>query len=119
MNINWDDVTAFASEANNVADEAANAILDHVNDHFEPSNFGGEGSPKLRMARIYLAAHIGSLIGRGGGAVGPVVSSSAGRLSRTYAVIQSANAGSYDSTSYGSLLKALIATTPARLGTAV
>lgn len=118
-NITWDDVVAFAAEAAAVPEDAQNAILDYLNhEALDASNFGGEDSHKYRMARIYLAAHAGILVKRSGGAAGPVTSSSAGRLSRSFAVISSIQSGSgYESTSYGVLYKQLLATTPARLGT--
>lgn len=112
----WSDVTGMFSTdvalaALTVA--AQDAILAWVNEQLNVDLFGGEDAPKTRLARIHLAAHMATM-GRRGGAAGPVTSSSAGGLSRSFATPPiSAN---YDATSYGSVFKMLLGTTPARVG---
>lgn len=113
--IEWSDVLEHAAELSTVTAGARETILGVVNAYLEVSIFGGEDSDKLKLARIYLAAHIATSAARAG-AAGPMTSSSAGRLSRSYAVAQSAS-GTFGATSYGVLLRMLIDTTSARLGT--
>lgn len=113
--ISWTDVVAFASGLSSVATLAQETIIAYVNDELDVDNFGGEEAPKLKLARIYLAAHFGTMTLRGSGAAGPMISSSAGGLSRTYAQIV-AGGGSYGATGFGALYKQLLNTTMARVG---
>jgi hypothetical protein len=115
----WTDITTYpgASGLSTVDIAAQATILGVVNGFFNVGAFGGEASADLKLARILLAAHIGTLSQRGAGAAGPVISSSAGGLSRTYAVFMAATQTMYGSTSYGSLLELLIRTRVTRLGT--
>lgn len=116
--IAWADVTAMAPELATVDVGAQVTILAHVNAALSVSTFGGEAAPKLRLARILLAAHYGTGVASGGAApAGPVVSESDGGLSRTYAQPGGGDsAGSaWASTSYGRELAALIRSSAARL----
>lgn len=115
----WADVTAIAPELSTVSDDAQDSILAHVNTALAVDIFGGESAPKTRLARIYLAAHLGSASRTGSsgasGAAGPVVSESAGGLSRSYANLTSASGtGGLSSSTYGQLFEALVGSTPAR-----
>ncbi len=110
----WTDVVDFASELSALDSEAQTAILAYVNDALSPKAFGGEDSPKLKLARIYLAAHVGTLSRGGGGPSGPVTSETAGNISRTYAAAGGAPSD-WSSTSYGQLYIALVRTSRARL----
>lgn len=118
--ITWDDVEDFAPElASGVADGAQTAILDYVNNEaLDAVNLGGETARKYWLGRLYLACHMGTLAPKRAGAAGPVTSSSAGRLSRSFGVVASGDSSTWGLTSYGSLLKGLLATTGARVGTA-
>lgn len=114
----WTDVVAFAPELSTIAAGAQTDILAHVNDTLVVTEFGGETAAKTRLARIYLAAHFGTVTAQGAaGAAGPVVSETVDRLSRTYGQPYGGGAApdSLDSTSYGKAFRALVRTTPARI----
>jgi uncharacterized protein YfaP (DUF2135 family) len=115
--IAWADVTAHAAELSTVAVGAQTDILAHVNTAFAVSVFGGEDAPKLKLARIYLAAHMaksGKLAASG--AAGPVTSETADNISRSYAVaMASSGSDTWSSTGYGRLLAQLVRTSSARL----
>ena len=116
--IAWADVTAFASELSSVDVATQTDILAYVNAALAPDAFGGEASARLRIARIYLAAHHGALSLRSS-AAGPVVSRSEGDLSVTYGYsLASAASGDplLDSTEYGKLYRQLVRTTAALRG---
>jgi hypothetical protein len=60
----------------------------------------GESAQTMRMARIYLAAHLGTVSIRCG-VPGPVVGESVGLVSRSYAVLASAGAYALAASIYG------------------
>lgn len=97
--ITWTNVTDHAAELSTVGSAARVDILAYVNDALAPGAFGGSSSNAYKLARIYLAAHLGltSRPGTSGNQAGPVTSESAGGLSRSYA--QLASAASDDSAS--------------------
>lgn len=115
--IEWSDVVGFASEMSSVAEEVQDYVLAYVNDALDPDQFGGTASPKFRMARLFLAAHIGSGArpGTDGSVVGPVIAESAGGLSRTYANVVSSAMADLEATTYGQQFQAMIRRSPARL----
>lgn len=109
--ITWADVIAIAAELEDVPDVARAIILAHVNGALNPAVFGKVAS--LRLARILLAAHLGtySLPGNSGISSGDIVSESVGGISRTYAAVTSnasAEEGGLDGTTYGQSLKAIL-----------
>ncbi len=104
--IAWSDVVAFAPDQSAVSATAQTKILAYVNERFDVSELGGESSPDLYMARVWLAAHLGASTALGGDVAGPVTSESAGGLSRSYAVLSST--GALATTGYGAQLKELI-----------
>lgn len=115
----WADVTGFAPELTTVSAGAQTLILAYVNDEaLDSSVFGGESANMYKMARIYLAAHRGTLTLRGGTA-GPVTSESAGGLSRSYGSGMTSSTG-LESTVYGqeflALCNASLARSPVILG---
>lgn len=112
--ISWAMVLNHAPELSVIPVGAQTDILAHVNTTLKPSVWGGEDSAKLKLARIYLAAHFGTLEKSKGAVVGPVVSSSAGGLARSFAVVAGSSSG-YADTPYGKQYEALLKTTPARL----
>lgn len=117
MDITWDDVVLLAPELVDFDDvDAQNLILAYVNDAFNTDSFK---TASLKLARIYLAAHLATMSSQGGvGAAGPVISESAGGLSRTYADLASAS-GSFAGTPYADMLNWLIRTSKARYPFAV
>ena len=93
-------------------------ILAVANTLLTVSLFGGEASAKTKLARIYIAAHLGTLelIGTTG-AAGPITAESAGGLSRQYGSAAAAvTSGEWGSTTFGQKYVALCRTTPARGG---
>lgn len=60
--IAWSDVTAHDGSLSALTDTTVRAdILAYVNGTLNVSKFGGEASIKTRLARIYLACHMGEL----------------------------------------------------------
>lgn len=103
----WTDVVAIAPELTSTVVQAQTDILAHVNTVHNAVNWGGEAAPRLRLARIYLAAHAATSISRGDVA-GPVLSQTDGRLAQEYAFPRyQADPGLFgsdlllDSTTYG------------------
>ena len=108
--ITWPMVEAFAAELSVVPVLAQTDILDYVNTVLTVSEFGGEDAIKTKMARIYLAAHYGTITKNGAnGPAGAVVAESAGDLSRTYATLSgyATTDPLYDTTPYGKQFRAL------------
>lgn len=114
--ITWAAVEDLAPELSTVNADAQTEILNFVNDAFDPAALGGEASYRLRMARIYYAAHFGTVTAQGSsGAAGPVIGESAGGLSRQYASFSPAGSDPLlDSTPYGKQLRLIIRNSPAR-----
>ena len=56
----WGQVVAFDAGLASVPLEIQLDILAHVNT-LNPKGFGGELSPKYKLARLYLAAHLGTV----------------------------------------------------------
>lgn len=115
----WDDVVAHAAQLSTLDVDARNAILAHVNTALVPKKFGGESSPKLKLARVYLAAHLATVGPASGGTItaGPVTSETVGGVSRTYANLASASAESQaqlQGSTYGQLFLELVRTSSAR-----
>lgn len=96
----WTDVVAVAPELEELDEAATTMILDHVNTVLNTRAFGGEESPRLKLARVYLAAHMASGLGVAGGG-GEVTSESMGGLSRSYVDGSSALGGDISETGYG------------------
>lgn len=113
----WSDVEAHAPALSTVASGAQTDILAHVNTILNVSLFGGESAAKLKLARIYLAAHSGtlSLLGASG-ASGPVTKDKAGGLERSYATASPTLGTDYSTTIWGQLFIQLSNTTAARAG---
>lgn len=111
--ITWADVIAIASELVEVGDQARAIILAHVNGALNASVFSNAGS--LRLARIYLAAHLGtySMPESTGISTGDVVSETVGGISRTYSAVAAASSGSnLDDTTYGSTYRGILRMQP-------
>lgn len=105
--IEWSDVVGFAAELADVSPVAQSIIVGRVHEVVDPVAFGGEGSFRLRFARILLAAHHGTLARPGStgtsAPAGPVASRSEGDLSVSYAWSMSSGStlDGLDATSYG------------------
>lgn len=109
--ITWADVSAIAPEVTSVPVAAQTDILAYVNTELNVTEWGGESSITLRLGRIYLAAHLGVTTAQGGASAGPVVSESAGGLSRSYA--NTSTTGSR--TGYQDMFKELLNRLPCRV----
>lgn len=101
--VTWDDVVNHAPElATGVSAGAQADILAHVNGTVNVALFGGEDSHRVKLIRVYLAAHLGTLDKSRGNiaSTSGVTSESAGGLSRSYAIIPG-DSSAMSSTSYG------------------
>lgn len=116
--ITWVDVVGMAAELSTVEDETQLTILAHVNTALDPDYFGGEGHPTLRLARIFLAAHVATNAKNGSsGAAGPVISRTLGPSSVTYGWSGASSLTGFkelDSTPYGKQLRTLMRASPFR-----
>jgi hypothetical protein len=114
----WTDVTAHAPELVTAAvSVAAQAdILAYVNDALDVTMFGGETAARTKMARIYLAAHLGTIDSQGStGATGAVIGESIGGLSVQYASNSPAGTDPlYDKTPYGQAFRSIVRGSKAR-----
>ncbi len=107
--ITWDDVVLIAPELSTTDSDAQDLILAYVNEALAEAMFKANA---LKLARINLAAHMGTGVGLGM-AAGPVISETEGGLSRTYAApVMSSDLAS---TSYGRNLAFLFRTSKARM----
>lgn len=115
--IEWADVTAFEALVSTVPLAAQNTILAYVNGHVNVNAFDGEAGADTRLARIYLAAHLGlgAVPGTGASAGGgPVASISGGDgLSVSYAVAASSTSeAGLSETAWGRKYRDLVRRTP-------
>lgn len=110
----WPDIVNLDSILGNVDPGAQLRILEYANVALKVSEFDGEGSPKIRLARMYLAAHHGTLSIRGGSKAGPVTGQTVGPISRSYGSMTSGDS-LYNSTTWGQAFLQLVRTSPARL----
>lgn len=108
--IGWNDVVALAPELAEIDPAAQEFILSHVNNTLNASLLGGEGSPKLRLARMYLAAHYGVMNGKS--AAGPVTLEMEGPVMRQFAAWQGAEV--LRETGYGRAFSTLVRGSAAR-----
>lgn len=121
--VTWQDVADAMPELNQapaasftgVPAAAQLLILSFVNTTgLDVNNYDGEGGKKTFAARMLLAAHYATMLLRRG--VGGVIShQSEGGAAQSYLIPWKA-IGVLDTTSYGQMLRALTAGTPARAG---
>lgn len=118
--ITWANVVKFVPSLSTVDAEVQNALLAHVNILLDVNRWGGEESPKLRLGRIYVAAHFATLAVKGASGLngaGPLASSTASKLSRSWSQVNVAVYGTWATTTWGQLYWSLVRTTTAILGT--
>lgn len=114
--ITWTDVTDEAPElAVGITVNAQTALLDYVNTKLVVSGYDGESGRKSFLARVYLAAHMATLIKRRGLA-GTKTSQSAGPVAESFAPIQLPRLGTYATTSYGLLFETVSTSSAHRAG---
>lgn len=116
----WADVVGLAPELSALTTTAQNTILAYANVAFDEAQFkldpGSSISNTLRMARIYLSAHLGTVTRWQGSAIaGPLIRASDGRLEQEFAVIPQNIRSTYAFTSYGVMLDFLLSTSKARM----
>lgn len=113
------DVQAFAPELAVLSSGAWGDILAYVNQIDmtapvipEATRTSGESAITDRIAKIYLAAHMGTMTRlAGGGSAGPVTSSSAGGLRRSFGMISMLTGTALGSTRYGQMYLDLLSMT--------
>lgn len=113
--ITWTQVVAFAPKLSTLDSGAQDTLLAWVNaggNAIDPAAFGGESSPTTTLARIYLAAHAGTMSKQGGaGAAGPVVGKMAGGVQVQYATPSGGVVfDSLDGTAFGKMYRMLCRT---------
>lgn len=126
--ITWNDVVKIAPApelaGSAVPIEAQTEILRFVNrEALNVRIFGGEDSSKYKLARVFLAAHFGSLqaqatMGGSSGTTGMITSESEGGLSRSYSQVSDvpgADDTSWGASVYGQKYAAITRTTLSRL----
>ncbi len=109
------DVLEFAPELSSIKDPAWAVILAFVNTLDSSGIGGGDEGPTLRLARIFLAAHYGTISKRSkSGAAGPVTSEAAGAVRRSYGLVALASRdAALGSTTWGQQYQGLLAMTDA------
>ncbi len=84
--ITWQNVVDHYSALAGIPVGAQGDILAHVNTALRADLLGGETSPRLKMARVHLAAYYGLMRAQAeSGAAGPVIMEQVGQVSRQYA----------------------------------
>lgn len=93
----------MAPELASVSDVTWQTVIAFANTLSADGIGGGESGPLLRLCRILLAAHYGTISKRGvTGATGPVTSEAAGAVRRSYGLVALASAdASLGATVYG------------------
>ena len=115
----WSDVEAHAPDLSSVSAGAQTDILAQVNTALNVTGFGGESTPKLRLARIYLAAHHATLATiAASGANGPVIAEQAGKLRRQFQQASASimNTEFYSQTGWGRMFIDLCKSNAVRVG---
>lgn len=114
--ITWSDVVAIAPELADLDDLIQGDILSLVNVALNEEDWRGG---LLRLGRLFLAAHFGTIISQTGSGTGstsgPVVREKVGELERQYADTSSVTGTDYSSTSYGRTFSQLAKQSTSRL----
>jgi hypothetical protein len=116
--ITWDHVLDHAPELSVVDTDARVDILAVANEVLDVTHFGGESAAKTKLARVYFAAHFGTIDSQGSsGATGAVIGESVGGLSRQYASNSPMGTDPlWEKTPYGQAFRALLRATPVLRG---
>lgn len=116
--ITWTDVTNHAAALSVVVAAAQTDILAMVNVLLDVEIFGGEIAAKTKLARVYAAAHFGTLeLLSSSGAASSVTSERAGDLQRDYGTeAASLDNPDWSTTAAGKMFVTLCNTTEARGG---
>ncbi len=115
--ISWADAVGFAPQLSAITStQTQSDIIAFANAELNPSVIGGsagEAAPRLRMARIFLACHEGTMQlrrGIGGALTGEDIK--ADGVSLSYAAPWHGAIDSYETTAYGQELLKIISTSP-------
>lgn len=114
--ITWADVTGFAPRLTAVTAGAQSGILLYVNATLNPDVYRGVDDPMYRIARIYLACHMGEINLRNG--IGGAVTHEdvgADSISFGYAAPYKGSIDALETTSWGLEFQRITDTTRARL----
>lgn len=115
--ITWANVVSVAAELSTTDPVAQGFYLDLANTGINPDVFGGEEHARLRLARIYFAAHLATMDRqRGTATAGPVTREKRGGVEREYANLMTIESGGGDlgQTTYGQNYQALLRGSRAR-----
>jgi hypothetical protein len=113
--ITWTDVTNHDSSLSSVDANAQTDILAFVNAALDVACFDGEGGPKTKLTRIYLAAHFATLANvSSGGSGGPVTAESLGDESRSYGSFFAMSSSALAATGYGIAYLSMVNTSAAK-----
>jgi hypothetical protein len=107
--VTWQMVSGMVPELAQITDVLVQAlIMDFANTALDPVAFGGENSPRLRLARVFFAGHFatGGPLGDGSGS-GPVTSETLGSLTRQYGMPY-LEWGMFGTTEYGRKFLAIV-----------
>lgn len=111
--ITWSQVVLIAPELETLPSGAQDLILDYVNQALPVGPWGGEDGPKIKLGRVYLAAHLGTLSASGTGGLGQILEVSEGDVITRFAEASKAGS-SLEQTGYGQEFKRLSRKTTAR-----
>jgi hypothetical protein len=109
--ITWADVAAIAPELASVSVSAQTIVLAAVGKQVGSGQWGDLQTE----GQLALAAHMGTLVKRSAGAVGPVIAQTVGPVTTQYAMLAGA-LGSLGSTAWGQEYQRLIMILPACRG---
>lgn len=113
--IAWTDVLLVADELSVLSTNQQDLILEYVNTVIPADAWGGEDAIKLKLGRIYLAAHLGTLSASGAaGGLGQVLEIQEGDV-RTRFAEAAKDGSSLEQTGYGQEYKRIARTTAARV----
>lgn len=115
--ITWTMVTDHAAGLTATSANAQTTILAWVNDEaLNPTTFGGEAAEKYKLARIYLAAHYGTVSSPLSSASGAAKKKKVGDLEIEYASFSPPGSDPLlDTTQWGKAYRSLVRTTVARV----
>lgn len=113
--ITWSDVVTLAPELSTYPVAAQDFILDFVNNTLNVNVIDGEDGPRTKLVRIFLAAHIATMLIRANNnQTGAVTQESLGPQSTSYAQMSGVLSDRLNSTQYGIMYLKLINTSSAR-----
>lgn len=112
MDVVWQDVVNLQANLDSVSVGAQMVFLAYVNEDLNPAAFGGEDSARYRLARCYLAAHLGELERRNGGQSVNSETFGTNSVTVSYGTSEEALA----QTSWGRLFHAMLLASPLRIG---